>query len=280
MKKKFQEFFNKWNGGFCEVNDPTNKYQCMDLAYAWCDFLEIPRDAIRHLYAKEVYTKATDLTKQYFSLISNSPEGVPEVGDLVVFSEKIGGIAGHISIANGTGDTRNFESFDQNFGTPKSCRIVKHDYKAVIGWLRPTIEIEENMKEWFKTLLQESNLSLEREGEFRAFWDKAKRYDEEVTSLKSQIISANDALAQRATEVSALTEANQKLSDKKDEAEEKYNQTRSELNTATWNLTQLEIVQKGLEEKVAELEGRIKLFEEEKPLMAYSWWKRFRSLFS
>ena len=140
MKEKFQEFLNKWQGKYCEVNDPTNLYQCMDLAYAWCDFLQITRDTIRHLYAYEVYTKPNDQTVKYFELIPNTPAGIPPVGSLVVFSKEIGGIAGHISIATGEGDTNSFNSFDQNFGTDKKCRIVNHGYGPVLGWLKPRVE--------------------------------------------------------------------------------------------------------------------------------------------
>jgi len=139
MKDKFTAFFNKWNGKYCEVNDPSNLYQCMDLSYAWCDFLQIPRDTIRHLYAYQVYTEPNDLTVKYFDFIPNTPSGIPPVGSLVVFSTAIGGVAGHISIATGEGDTNTFNSFDQNFGTDKHCRIVSHTYTALkgMGWLVP-----------------------------------------------------------------------------------------------------------------------------------------------
>ena len=140
MKEKFQKFFAENNGKYVEVNDPSNLYQCMDLAYKWCDYLQITRDTIRHLYAYEVYSKPCDATVKYFELIPNTPAGIPQVGDLVVFSKEIGGIAGHISIATGEGDTNSFKSFDQNFGIDKHCRIVDHTYSAVLGWLRPRVQ--------------------------------------------------------------------------------------------------------------------------------------------
>jgi hypothetical protein len=134
MKDKFNTFFNKWVGKPCEVNDPSNLYQCMDLAYAWCDFLEVSRDAIRHLYALEIWTKPNDLTVKYFEMIPNTPLGVPQVGDIVVFK---GGTSGHVSIANGIGDIKNFQSFDQNWGTTVGkCGIITHSYDDVLGFLR------------------------------------------------------------------------------------------------------------------------------------------------
>jgi hypothetical protein len=139
MKDKFNEFFTKYNGLPVEVNDPSNPYQCMDLAYAWCDFIQIPRDAIRHLYAYEVYTKPNDLTVKYFEVVPNTPSGIPQIGDLVVFSTKVG-TAGHISIATGEGTLNSFVSFDQNFGaTVKKAGLITHPYDAVLGWLRPRV---------------------------------------------------------------------------------------------------------------------------------------------
>jgi len=137
LKAKFQEFFNQWNGKPCEVNDPSNLNMCMDLAYAFLDKLEIPRDAIRHLYASEVYTKPNDLTVKFFEMFPNTPNGIPQCGDLVVFK---GGVAGHISIAKGEGSTSSFESFDQNYGsTVNKCGLINHSYDNVLGWLRPRV---------------------------------------------------------------------------------------------------------------------------------------------
>lgn len=149
VENKFKEFFNKWNGKPCEVNDPSNLNQCMDLIYAWCDALGVTRDAVRHLYAYEVYTKPNDLTVKYFELVPNTALAVPKVGDIVVFK---GGVAGHVSVANGKGDTNTFESFDQNWNTTSDdynnkCMTIIHVYDNVLGFLRfrtePTPEITE-----------------------------------------------------------------------------------------------------------------------------------------
>lgn len=145
MKDKFNAFFSKWNGKPCEVNDPSNLNQCMDLAYAWLDSIGVTRDAIRHLYAYEVYTKPNDLTVKYFELVPNTALAIPKIGDLVVFK---GGVAGHISISNGVGDTNTFQTFDQNFGTTvNKAGLITHVYDNVLGFLRfrvaPAPEINE-----------------------------------------------------------------------------------------------------------------------------------------
>jgi hypothetical protein len=134
MKDHFNTFFAKWNGKPCEVSDPSNLNQCMDLAFAWCDEIGVPRTTIGHLYASQVYTAPNDITIKYFELVPNTALGVPQIGDLVVFK---GGTAGHISISNGVGDTNTFQSFDQNFGsTVNKCGIIIHPYDNVLGFLR------------------------------------------------------------------------------------------------------------------------------------------------
>ena len=142
MQEKYLAFFKKWNGRPCEVNDPSNLNQCMDLAYAWCDALGVSRDAIRHLYASEIYSKPNDITVKYFEMIPNTTLAVPQVGDIVVFK----GTPGHVSVANGVGDTNAFQSFDQNWGaTVGKCGLITHAYDNVAGFLRfritPVLEI-------------------------------------------------------------------------------------------------------------------------------------------
>ena len=131
----YQDFFNQYNGKPVETEDPSNRDQCMDLAFAWCDALGIPRETIRHLYAYQVFTEPNDATRQHFQLIPNTPDGVPEQGDLIVFSTVVGP-AGHICIATGTGDANTFQSFDQNWNGHAYTETVGHSYNGVLGWLR------------------------------------------------------------------------------------------------------------------------------------------------
>lgn len=142
-------------------------------------------------------------------------------------------------------------------------------------------EEENNMPKWFETLLNENNLSLEKdESKIRALFDKAKRYDDEVNSYQEKIKSVNEALADRAREVSLLTEENQKLTDRVTEAEEESNKYRGERDKEAWEKEKCEIQIKGLEEEIEDLENQIDKHETNNDIMAYSWSERFRSLFS
>ena len=87
---------------------------------------------------------------------------------------------------------------------PKTLRsgidtIAKTITELNSWWEDPfvTLNMEEKSKElpdWFKTLLQERGLSLDREGEFRDFWEKAIKYDKEITDLREQIKRLNEII--------------------------------------------------------------------------------------
>jgi hypothetical protein len=74
----------------------------------------------------------------YFDKIPNTPTGVPQKGDVVIWKGALVGSdgAGHIAIATGKGDTNSFEAFGQNWGG-KNAHHVTYKYTNVYGWLRP-----------------------------------------------------------------------------------------------------------------------------------------------
>jgi hypothetical protein len=137
IEQKYNDFYTQTNGKFVEAEDSSNYAQCMDLVFKWLDALKIPRDTIRHLYAYQVWTMPFDSTRQYFDLIPNSPTNIPVIGDIPVFSQQVG-FAGHISITAPGSTMQNLVSLDQNWGNPKSTRLVTHvNYFGVMGWLHP-----------------------------------------------------------------------------------------------------------------------------------------------
>ena len=155
MKDKFNSFFQTWNGKPCEVSDPSNLNQCFDLAFAWCDALSVPRTAIGHLYASQIWTNPNDATIKYFEMIPNTPLGIPQVGDIVVFK---GGTAGHVSISTGVGDTNTLQTFDQNWGaTVGHCGLITHVYDNVLGFLRLRVPCETVITDQTKLPITDEN---------------------------------------------------------------------------------------------------------------------------
>lgn len=76
-----------------------------------------------------------------FIRIKNTPEFIPMKGDIVVWGPNISSTnnCGHIAIATGEGTTSYFYTYDQNWGSNKVCRKVKHSYTAIYGVLRPMV---------------------------------------------------------------------------------------------------------------------------------------------
>ena len=280
MRDKLNRFIDNLNGQFVEVSYKDAIYQCMDLAYLWAFCLDIPKAAIQNQYAYQVFTNPKEITYQFFDIIHNTPDGIPQDGDLVVWNKTSGNVAGHIAIAIGGGTTSRFKAFEQNSPLGTNAHVGDKTYSNILGWLRPKVQ-ESAVTEpnWFKILLQEANLSLENEGEFRAFWEKAVKYDDETQSLKRQIVSANEALADRAGEVSFLTEQNQKLTAERDEAKEDCSKKGVELSEATWKLKQAEAQVLLQNSQIEQLNQELQSFKENNNIMAYSWWSRFLSLF-
>ena len=233
MRDKLNRFIDNTIGQFIEVSSSSALYQCMDLAYNWVFCLGFPKATIQNQYAYQVYTNPKEITYHYFDLIPNTSDFIPQDGDIGVFDKTTSNIAGHIVICLGGGTTSKFKRFEQNNPLGTNAHIGEGGYSKFLGVLRPKIQ-ESSVTEphWFKTLLQEAGLTLENEGAFRIFWEKAIKYDNDIRSLQEQVKSANEALADRALEVSVLTEKSQKLSDAATEAQEQLNKTRSDYATA------------------------------------------------
>jgi hypothetical protein len=173
---------------------------------------------------------------------------------------------------------------------PKGLRsgidtVAKTTTELNAWWEDPFITLNMNngnkdeLPKWFENLLLERNLSLDREGEFRSFWEKAIKYDDEIAELQSQIISANNALSDRAKEVSTLVEDKQRLKDMLEEREELITRIRVEKSEAVEENTILKQDIKVLEAKVDVLEEEISRHRENNDLHAYTFWQRFFSLF-
>jgi len=123
------QFISKYSGKYLEVAGSANAINmCVDLANGYLkEVLNLPIVE---------WTNAVDFPSKVnpkdFEYILNTPEGVPEAGDIIIWGGKIGHIAIFVN-----GDVNWFTSFDQNWPTGSVCHLVDHSYSNVIGWLRP-----------------------------------------------------------------------------------------------------------------------------------------------
>jgi len=197
------QFITKYQGKFVEYHsyDPSANYQCVDLANKYIV------DVIG--YTPIIGTNAQNFPKKAkdFTFISNTPDGVPSKGDLVIFKSADG--VGHISIFL-QGSTSLFTSFDQNYPTGSPCKTVQHNYRNVIGWMRPkkesmtTITIETKV---FEELVTKSS----KADSFAAIgFTSAAQVEQLIRDHKTEIENKN---AEIAGHKSAAEEARKSLNE-------------------------------------------------------------------
>ena len=120
--------------------DGVAKVQCVDLAKCYLkEVYGISAGAWGDAHSwYDEWTRYTDLLQKNFERIPNTPEFVPQKGDICVWKPSLSsGGWGHIAIASGEGDTTYFYSYDQNWtGKHDPCTKVRHNYSHFYGVLR------------------------------------------------------------------------------------------------------------------------------------------------
>ncbi len=127
----FQQFLQTYNGQQEVGSTSENIGQCTGLVNAWTSALNLPF----------IWGNACDMfvnaDEQFYTKILNTPEAIPQQGDIVCWSAKFNATVGHVGICTGTGDINTFECFEQNDPLGSNCHLKTYNYKSVIGWLRP-----------------------------------------------------------------------------------------------------------------------------------------------
>lgn len=131
----YNEFINTYDGKAIDY-DGVSGVQCVDLAKIYLDkVFGIKPGAWGN--AKDYYLNFNNIPqlRNNFNRIANSSSFVPQRGDIVVWGSAVGGGYGHIAIATGEGNTRQFYSYDQNWNG-KATHKVLHNYNGFYGVLR------------------------------------------------------------------------------------------------------------------------------------------------
>lgn len=127
----YLKFKKKWLGKGIDF-DGAFKNQCMDIYRQYVkEVFGIPQSpAVKG--AKEVWTT---YLPQYFDRVANTPDGVPEQGDVVIWGH---GQFGHIAICD-TADKQFVTSFEQNWVEMDGSGVTelrRHNYTNILGWLK------------------------------------------------------------------------------------------------------------------------------------------------
>lgn len=125
------QFIAKWNGKGIDW-DQQFGFQCVDLYRQYVkEVLGFPQSpAVRG--AVNVWDT---YLPEYFDRIPNTPTGVPQKGDIVIWGTGAGSY-GHIAVCV-SANTSSFTSFDQNWPVGSLCHLQNHNYSNVLGWLHP-----------------------------------------------------------------------------------------------------------------------------------------------
>jgi hypothetical protein len=136
----FDEFITKWTGKPIDTDNAFGA-QCMDLMHKYVEeVLGLPdKSLLAAPSASQAYTNFT--ATKYFKKIDNTLLGVPNKGDIVFFGPTVGNW-GHVCVYI-SGSVMGFKSFDQNWPVSSYPHIQDHNYKGVLGWLRPIPQVDD-----------------------------------------------------------------------------------------------------------------------------------------
>lgn len=181
----FDEFVKKYNGVATDY-DGGYGVQCVDLAKLYMDkVLGISPKAIGNAEAYWNQYWLHNELKDNFDKIANTPSFVPKKGDIVVWGTKLSKW-GHIAIANGNGDTRHFETYDQNWNG-EAMHLVNHSYNAVEGVLRPKNQEAVNGKSK-KSLEKNMTELIDIRLYFELYSDLQKAFGYNIEALTTHLV--------------------------------------------------------------------------------------------
>ena len=145
----YQEFINEYNGKSFDYDGKAG-IQCVDLIKMYLNKV-FGLNPGSWGNAKDYYENFNNLPlKNYFTRIKNTPDLIPQKGDICIWGTGLGNKYGHIAISTGEGTTKQFYSYDLNWGV-KIVRRVLHNYTGFLGVLRPNDQTKIGGDEEMKT---------------------------------------------------------------------------------------------------------------------------------
>lgn len=141
LEAKFDKFLADYNNKYIKVLPNNFSPQCFDQVVKWTDILSVPHfpnnpSPFPYPNAFQIYTDFGAFQDKYFTRVSNTPDYVPQKGDIVVWAGSFNGGIGHVATATGTGNVSTFQAFSQNVPLGSNSHLVTFSYNHVLGALR------------------------------------------------------------------------------------------------------------------------------------------------
>jgi hypothetical protein len=229
-----QEFIAKYTGKGIDF-DGHYGFQCVDLYRQYVqDVVQCPQSP-GVTGAKDIWTT---YLPEYFERITNTPEGIPLEGDIMIWGDAYGQY-GHVAVVL-SGNLTTFTCFSQNDPAGVLSGTKKYSsYKPTLGWLHPKkgVNNEQILKDKISAL--ETQMATLNE----AVASKSLEVNHLRTELETQERDNLDLSAQ-------LNEARKQRDDfkfQKEEAEIKASNLQKALDVANGQIEALNGQIKGLE---------------------------------
>jgi cell division protein FtsB len=266
----FQQFIEKYEGTKVDW-DGAFGAQCVDLFRQYTnDVVKVPQ-CPPVVGAKNIWDK---IDTKYWEKIGNTPTGVPENGDVMIWDEMPGNRFGHVAMFIDGGSMR-VRVFEQDGFTQDGAKKAYRNYNNIIGWLRP----KENMSDCLIPNNPEGKKTFETLVTKSTQWDETVKYiwgddrDPEETSskdvqqyiggLKSRITDLEKQLGKAQAEVKIKEDEISTLEGELLEKEEDIETLTTRLDAANSALKDCKDRCSALEIENAQLKERIKTLEEQ-----------------
>lgn len=200
------EFIEKYVGKKVDW-DGAYGGQCVDLFRQYVhDVLELsqPKGVVGAADFWSNY-ESDPILNQNFEKIPNTPDFIPEAGDVVLWTRRAGDGYGHVAIYI-EGDINQFTSLDQNWPTLSKVTRTIHNYNNVYGVLRPKKHTESNGEPIVIT--DQTRIPQIENKEVQAIRSELNDLRQSVKSLRE--MAETDAETIAAQEIS-LSEASEKV---------------------------------------------------------------------
>jgi len=159
--------------------------------------------------------------------VINTVDYLPEAGEVAVWSAKVGGGAGHISVVLKKGLQTTFQSLDQNWSKPLFITEEKHSYTNVRGFIRKkesmpaTDPLKECLSQHSKLVTEATKkdkaidgLELDvfnKETEIKGLKASLEETSDQITTLGKQVSAYKGEVTKKENEI---IELNKKLTEK------------------------------------------------------------------